>query len=162
MNRWLAGALAGMTATTAMTMAMRAWHRRLPPGERYPLPPREITEAVAATVNLPADALPEASLASHFLYGAATGALYGGLLDRPGLPAAAAAGAAWGVAVWTLSYLGWIPATGILRPATSHPARRNLLMIGAHLVWGTVTGLATRELGRADAVLAGGGSLDRR
>jgi hypothetical protein len=55
MNRLLVGALAGLTATTAMTFAMARLHRALPAAERYPLPPREITEAtIAKTAREPA------------------------------------------------------------------------------------------------------------
>ena len=35
---------------------------------------------------------------------------------------------------------------GTLEPATRHPRRRNLLMIGVHLVWGAATAAAMREL----------------
>jgi len=42
--------------------------------------------------------------------------------------------------------LGMLPALGILHPATEHPARRNALMIGAHIVWGTTLGLAVEQL----------------
>jgi hypothetical protein len=56
------------------------------------------------------------------------------------------AGVGFGLAVWAVSYLGWLPAAGILSPATEHPARRNALMIGAHVVWGATTGLAVGRL----------------
>ncbi|RVJ68654.1 hypothetical protein CN171_25130 [Sinorhizobium meliloti] len=36
-------------------------------------------------------------------------------------------GPAYGLAIWAASYLGWIPAAGILTPATKHPMSRNLL-----------------------------------
>ena len=49
-SRLIIGALAGLTATTAMTAAMRRLHRQLPARERYPLPPREITERLAPRV----------------------------------------------------------------------------------------------------------------
>lgn len=45
--------------------------------------------------------------------------------------------------VWTVSYLGWVPALGLLTPAGRHPSRRNARMIAAHLVWGTVITAAT-------------------
>jgi hypothetical protein len=45
-TRLLLGALAGVVGTAAMTVAMRALHRRLPPQHRYPLPPREIVQEV--------------------------------------------------------------------------------------------------------------------
>jgi hypothetical protein len=55
-------------------------------------------------------------------------------------------GAAYGVAVWTGSYLGWIPTLGLLKPATRHPAERNALMLAAHLVWGAALGGTLREI----------------
>jgi hypothetical protein len=45
-SRLVLGGLAGITATTAMTAVMRRLHRKLPGAERYPLPPREITERI--------------------------------------------------------------------------------------------------------------------
>ena len=50
-------------------------------------------------------------------------------------------GAAFGLGVWSVSYLGLMPALGVLNPATEHPGRRNALMIAAHLVWGSATGI---------------------
>jgi putative membrane protein len=45
-----------------------------------------------------------------------------------------------------VSYLGLLPALGILRPATEHPERRNALMIVAHLIWGSITGLIVARM----------------
>jgi hypothetical protein len=131
------GAVSGIVATVAMTVAAERMFRRLPRGERYPLPPREITERVARKLDLPLrddDALVAATLASHCAYGAATGALYHAMrsprLRRPEWSIA------YAVFIWIASYLGWIPAAGILRPGTTHPVRRNGLMIAAHVVFG--------------------------
>lgn len=145
----VAGALAGAAATVPMTAVMLAAHRRLPPGERYPLPPAEITaelaEGAAEAAGAPApdpETLTPLVVAGHFAYGAAMGALYA--LAAPPAPAPVAGalrGMAWGTAVWGGSYLGWLPAAHILKPATEHPARRNALMVGAHLVWGAALGL---------------------
>ena len=77
-NRLLIGALAGIAGTFAMTAAARAMHRRLPAPERYPLPPREIIEGMLPGVpNQWADerGRQTTTLAAHFAYGAATGAL---------------------------------------------------------------------------------------
>jgi HPt (histidine-containing phosphotransfer) domain-containing protein len=41
--------------------------------------------------------------------------------------------------------MGWLPALGILKPATKQPLPRTSLMIGAHLIWGAVTGLLEAE-----------------
>jgi uncharacterized membrane protein YagU involved in acid resistance len=161
MNRLLLGALAGIAGTFAMTAAARAMHRRLPAAERYPLPPREIIEG-ALPVGMQG-ALEEherqaATIAAHFGYGAATGALYALLESRGG----ALRGAAYGVLVWTVSYFGIMPALRILRPAHDHPLRRNELMIVAHLVWGSTMAAALRELQLAEQeIFAGAIAPDR-
>ncbi len=149
-ERVAAGIVGGLAATVPMTVAMEAMHRALPRREQYPLPPREITENVerlALGSRLPDE--PETALTwlSHFGYGAATGGLYGLVTDRPRL-GPAADGAAYGLVVWTVSYLGWLPATGLFPPATREPARRVGLMIAAHLVWGAVAGVVADAAGR--------------
>lgn len=141
MKRMLAGALAGTLATVPMTAVMLALHRRLPVKEQYPLPPREITDVAVSSVGgdpRRQSHMTGLSLTAHFAYGAATGALYSVLFRQARHPVLT--GSAYGVAVWVASYLGWIPAARILRPANTHPARRNALMIMAHLVWGAGTG----------------------
>jgi uncharacterized membrane protein YagU involved in acid resistance len=154
MNRILLGALAGLAATAPMTLAMKLMHEQLPRGERYPLPPRQVTEGIAekAGVNehLDEDEREAATWASHFAYGAACGALYGALSGERADRHAFVAGAGFGAAVWAGSYLGWLPAAGILSPATEHPARRNALMIAAHLVWGATAAVVLEKLSDGD------------
>src|SRR3954466_3739174 len=108
------GALAGFVGTMAMTMAMRRLHRRLPAKERYPLPPREIVDAGAkqAGVPLPSEAAKDVAAIAHFAYGAATGAILAAMNPDPKKKT----GAIYGVAVWLASYMGWIPAVGLLKP----------------------------------------------
>lgn len=55
-------------------------------------------------------------------------------------------GIIFGIGVWLVSYLGWLPAANILPPATREPAARNILMILSHLVWGSVIGFLTGDL----------------
>ena len=128
----------------AMTAAMRRLHARLPEEERYPLTPREIIDSSAEQggIELANETAKDVTLAAHFLYGAACGAALGAINPNMGR----ASGALAGVGVWLGSYLGWIPAARILKPATEHPPRRNALMIGVHLVWGAATADAMREL----------------
>ncbi|MFN4088082.1 MAG: hypothetical protein ACK4QW_03435 [Alphaproteobacteria bacterium] len=151
--RMITGAIAGLVATFAMTVAMRQLHRLLPHRERYPLPPRELTERLTPTAprdggaDHDVDSGPQqTAMVAHFAYGAATGAFLPLIRARPTM----SEGSAYGVFVWAASYLGWIPLVGALRPATEHPGRRNLLMIAAHLVWGSALVIAHRELVRAE------------
>jgi uncharacterized membrane protein YagU involved in acid resistance len=143
-SRLVIGAIAGFVGTMAMTMAMRRLHRRLPAKERYPLTPREIVDSGAKQlgVRLTSDAAKDITAASHFAYGAATGAILAAMNPDPKKKT----GALYGAAVWLASYMGWIPAVGNLKPATQHPPRRNFLMIAVHLIWGAATAAAIREL----------------
>lgn len=139
--------MAGFVATVPMTLFMRRAHRHLPSPERYSLPPEQITHRVARLVG--ASAHPERpgwdlkTYAGHFAYGAACGAIYAAMANRRRRSTVASAerGMLFGVGVWAASYLGWLPAARILPPATDAPARRNALMIVAHLIWGAATAL---------------------
>jgi putative membrane protein len=143
------GALAGLAATVPMTLFMQRMHQELPARERYPLPPSEIVEHLAELAGVD-DQLDRSehlvlTLLAHFGYGAATGALYAPLANAL-RPPALLGGIAFGLGVWGTSYLGLLPALGVLRPATDHPARRNALMIGAHMIWGVALGLIVERL----------------
>ena len=142
MNKVIFGALAGITATTAMTCFMRVRFKWLKPEHRYPLPPRELTDNLLPHISPKSDAAP---VAAHFAYGALAGALYPILRRRK------PNGCLYGLAVWAASYLGWIPLIKVLKPATRHPAQRNLLMIVAHLVWGGVLQHSYEEISRSSA-----------
>ena len=158
-SRLVIGGIAGFVGTMAMTMAMRRLHRRLPAKERYPLTPREIIDSGSKQVGLPLadEAAKDITAVAHFAYGAACGALLAAADPEP----KKRTGAAAGVAIWLASYMGWIPAVGNLKPATQHPGRRNLLMIGVHLVWGAATAASMRELRLArKTILAGGPDKD--
>lgn len=153
-SRIAIGAIAGFVGTMAMTRAMGRFHRELTPEERYPLTPREIIDSAAAP---PDEAAKDVTAAAHFLYGAASGALLGAARA----PVSPLTGAAAGIGIWLGSYMGWIPAAGILKPATRHPGRRNLAMIAAHAVWGWSTARAMRELADArETIFASGEDRD--
>lgn len=151
LTQMLNGALAGCVATAPMTVFMEAAHRFLPRHEQYPLPPGEITAAVTADAGVHDELDREQHVAltlfNHFAYGTGCGALYGPLANTVPL-SPVIKGIGFGLGVWAISYLGLLPALGILRPATEHPARRNLLMIVAHVIWGSVTGVLTERLAR--------------
>lgn len=142
------GACAGLIATVPMTGFMLTAHRALPEHERYALPPEQITTVLlnrsgieAPPVGKPAHML--ATGVAHLAYGAVAGGLYGGALGRKAGPAS---GVLYGLSVWAGSYLALLPSQNILRPATEHPWRRNVLMIVAHVVWGGTLGTTLHML----------------
>lgn len=148
MASMLAGLVAGLAATAPMTVVMELMHRRLPERERCPLPPRRITDRMleaAGMEEVGETRRRELALLNHFAYGAAAGTLYRPIAKRMGLPPVAS-GVLYGLGVWAGSYLGWLPAVGILPSATRHPTRRNAAMIAAHVVWGATTGYVAAKL----------------
>jgi uncharacterized membrane protein YagU involved in acid resistance len=147
MSRITSGALAGLAGTMVMTMAMRRLHAELDNSHQYPLPPREIIDRVGMAGD--EQSVRAQVLAAHFGFGAAAGAIYALL------PSMRGRGALYGIGVWTLSYLGWVPGAGILGPAWRHPTERNLLMIAVHVVWGVALDAALRELQAAEKEVFG-------
>ena len=148
-RKLLQGAAAGFVATAPMSFSMLLGWILLPQGEKYPLPPRLITEAITEKIGLE-DHVDESELVgltifSHFGYGALFGSVYALFENRIPMRSSLR-GALSGMALWIASYLGWLPAMGIMRSGTRQPWSRNLLMIIAHLVWGVTLGEVMRKL----------------
>lgn len=150
-GRIIAGAIVGGGATYPMSKVMEALEGKGVAekgkggtvGGGDPLPPREITVRLARRVGLRLTEREKqtATYAGHYAYGAAAGGLYGMLFPiGTGVARGVAQGAAYGLGVWGVSYLGWLPLVGLMKPATRHRPRRVRLMILAHLVWGGVLG----------------------
>jgi uncharacterized membrane protein YagU involved in acid resistance len=132
------GGGAGLVATAAMSAAMVAAQRA---GQMGRMPPKKITSAALDAVgadDLPEPAVDALSVATHFGFGAAMGALFLLARPRPRLPVAE--GVAFGTLVWLASYAGWIPALGILPPPTRDRPGRPASMLLAHWVYGAVLG----------------------
>ena len=143
MHNLVAGAAAGAAATVPMTIFWEFLHPRLAGEPPRPLPPREVAEglAVKAGVNreLTESQLQWLALAAHFGYGTFTGALFGMVAPKR-RRAAIGAGMLFGLGVWTASYLGWLPATGVRQSPRWDPPARTRLLIASHLVWGAFAG----------------------
>ncbi len=151
--RPLSGAAAGFTATFPMSLAMLLMHKLLPDHERYPLPPEGIAarlEAKSGAVSQLLDPKKHKTLTvvSHFAFGTVAGALYGGLPRQPKI-SPIIRGLIFGMLVWTISYSGLLPAINLYQSAAHQPMRRNLLMITAHLIWGSVLGWLTEANSKA-------------
>ncbi|MES2464705.1 MAG: hypothetical protein V4671_29430, partial [Armatimonadota bacterium] len=52
-------------------------------------------------------------------------------------------GSLFGLTLWSVSYLGLMPAIGWHRSAVKEPAGRNALMLTANIFWGAVTAILT-------------------
>lgn len=145
-RKLLLGAGAGLIATLPMTVFMRSAWKRLPPDERYALPPRQITRQILGWRRfrtMEPGIQTVLTLLFHFLFGAAVGSIYG-MVEQKIPMKNFVKGSLAGLAVWAGSYLGWIPALGILPPASRQPLHRNGLMILAHLIWGLTMAVLAR------------------
>ena len=136
------GAASGAAATGVMS-GLRVGAREA--GLMRELPPHEIADK--AVDRAPAvDATPRQRRGlgwlAHFGFGAATGLVYAVLRNRfrsPGGPIFH--GSTFALAVWAVSYLGWIPAMRLLPPATDDEPGRQPAMVAAHGVFGAILGL---------------------
>ena len=142
-NKIFSGLAAGFAATIPMTLAMVWIWKRLPREEQYALPPQEIVTVFADKADLPVPITSGQHLAatglSHFGFGAVTGAVYALYEDRLDAPPVVK-GMAFALLVWGTSYLIVWPTLNVLKSAVRHPARRNAMMIAAHLAWGATLG----------------------
>jgi uncharacterized membrane protein YagU involved in acid resistance len=149
------GALAGLAATVPMSVALEVMRQRLPPQERSSLPPKRIATRAARRMGLRVQTNQRrrdvVTLVTHFGFGAAAGTLYAPLASRLDAQPPVLRGMSFGVAVWLVSYMGWLPAVGLFGPATKDTRRRTALMIAAHLVWGACVGLLVEGTERSRA-----------
>jgi uncharacterized membrane protein YagU involved in acid resistance len=148
------GALAGLIATFAMTAAMAAMQRR--GRDQTALPPSLLLRSTVLAKA--AERHPALVTFAHFAFGAAAGGLFAGLTARRD----PVAGIGWGLLVWAGSYAGWVPATGMTPPAVRQSTERNLLMILAHVVWGTVLAASLKRLETDQEVIFRPRSADAR
>ncbi|HZR41457.1 MAG TPA: DUF1440 domain-containing protein [Ktedonobacteraceae bacterium] len=146
---WLKGVLAGFLGTIPMTVFMLATQRFLPHGQRYALPPEIITKELAHRAKVKQHMskmqILAVTLISHFAYGAAMGGLYS-LSGMQGRRSSLAKGGLFGFIVWVGSYFGLLPILGMTEAGQREPLRRNMMMMVAHLIWGSAMGLLAEIL----------------
>jgi hypothetical protein len=148
--RLLIGAISGFVATAPMSAVIvlgRVFRLLWTP------PPRQITSTAFKRVGVQPDESSEEFtagwVAAHFLYGAAAGALYS--TARPALPGSIAQkGLIFGGAVWSVSYLGFVPALGLYPWPQDDSRTRMAVMIAAQAVYGVATAQLERALTQID------------
>ena len=136
-NVWkglLAGAVGGVLATAAKTLAEKAYPPRTH-GE--PEPPEVLAEKVAGH---PLDSTSKeiASETIHWSFGIATGAAYGALAEF--YPAATSRnGANFGMTLMALTHEGALPAMGLSADPADQTNREKSSEMATHVVFGLVT-----------------------
>jgi hypothetical protein len=121
----LTGAVAGAIATAPMSAVMLAAERTGLLGRQ---PPEAIVQRAldAANAKPRSAAVRAAAVTTHFAFGAAGGAAYG-------------------LAMYAVSYAGWIPAMHILpKPARDRKGRQPSIAV-AHVVYGAALALLMRH-----------------
>jgi hypothetical protein len=140
------GAFSGVLATAAMSAVMLAGDRAGLMGEH---PPKRIARAaLPGHKHQPKPGEGVLGVAAHFAFGATFGALFAvtvnGRESRPSL------GILYGLAIWAVSYQGWVPMLGILPPIHRDRPGRQAVMAAGHVVYGTVLQLVLNRLRRDD------------
>lgn len=147
------GIFCGLLATGAMTAFLASTYPRAYPGRA--LPPARLSRELAVVAGAkPRSAKGQIwlSLLAHFGYGAATGMVYA--LIRPSSRQPLVRGSFFGVAFWAANYLGWMPAFRFRTAAPRMPAKENLLMVAAHLVYGITLAETEKRLRQSNRLLA--------
>ena len=142
------GAASGLLATVVMTGVLLA-ARRLGLVDR-PAPEAVVT-GMLEEVDLDQEIRPPARTGlvtvAHLGYGAALGAGFSAIARRIGR-VSSLRGAGFGLVVWTVSYLGWLPAVGIFPRPSQQGAGRHVENVAGHLVYGASLGWMTARLRR--------------
>ncbi len=139
MKRLLRGVAAGTLATLLMSAVMVVAKRL---GFTGGLPPEKVTAKLLNQAGIHRSAEQQDALATalHFGFGAGAGAAFALVAPRPAW-VRVPAGMAYGGAIWGVSYLGWIPAAGIMPPADRDRHDRQAVMLAGHLVFGAALGV---------------------
>ncbi|MFI5285168.1 MAG: DUF6789 family protein [Candidatus Dormibacteria bacterium] len=136
MKRLLRGAVAGTVATAPMSAVMMGAKQF---GLMGGMPPEKITAKVLKRSGIRPSSEQQDALATvlHFAFGTAAGAAFGVVAPKRAI-ARVPLGMAYGASIWGVSYMGWVPAFGIMPPSHRDRRDRQMVMFAGHLVYGAV------------------------
>jgi|GEM_PF-346317 len=154
----LGGAAAGVAAGIAATAVMSAFMvgaQKL--GVLGRMPPRKISDALLGALGVrrktPEPLRRVFATVNHFAFGATCGALFGAgaRLARgraaADVPITTLAGVGFGTLVWATSYMGWVPALGIMPRPSNDRFGRPTTMVLAHWIYGGALGALVARRG---------------
>ena len=149
MKSLIRGAFAGTIATALMSAVMLGG-RRL--GVTGTLPPEKITSKLLRSHGIHPDRGQQDAIAAglHFAFGAVAGGAFGVVARRVPVPSVPL-GIAYGAGIWGVSYMGWIPAMGLMPRADHDDRGRQAVMLAGHLVFGATLGVLAGRRRRRDA-----------
>jgi hypothetical protein len=143
---------AGVVATTTMTAGMFVLQKA---GLLGRMPPRLLTERTLARLGLRRKTSRTSrklvTALTHYGFGATMGAIFevgrsalGARHGRAPEPVVLGSGVAFGTLVWAASYMGWVPAAGLMpRPSQDRPGRPTSMVLAHWIFGGTLGALAT-------------------
>ncbi|MET8159298.1 hypothetical protein ABZT47_23255 [Sphaerisporangium sp. NPDC005289] len=151
------GAVSGTIATAAHTVVMMTGSRA---GRSWKPPPKHIVRAVLpGSKHRPKHGENVLATVAHVGFGAAAGGLFA-IPFRRRRPRVAE-GMAYGLAIWLVSYQGWVPGLGAMPPAHRDRPDRQAVLAAAHVTYGAALVLALNALRRDEGRPAETGPVSR-
>jgi uncharacterized membrane protein YagU involved in acid resistance len=130
------------TASAGGRHDARDWQERIEGANANELAAQAVAEHTIDR-SLTRKELELAAPAMHFAFGAAMGALYGGLYETS-RGVRAMGGSGWGMAVWAGADGIAVPLLGLSRPKTEYPLETHAQSYAAHIVFGVTTEVVRR------------------
>lgn len=142
------GVFAGGIGTTTMTVFMRGtqwvglYHQDLPPTKIT----RAATNILGVKHRVSSRQETVLTGVAHWAFGMAGGALFGVISQKIARVPRWFSGLVFGLLVWGISYLGWVPALGILPQPWNQRGTHGLMPMLAHVIYGVTVGTVVDRL----------------
>lgn len=144
----LNGSIAGAVATTTMTGFMRLSQQT--GFYQKELPPTKVTQAATKTLGVEQFVSPAGETLltglAHWAFGMIGGAVFGVAGKTSHWIPTRFGGLVFGLLVWAVSYMGWIPALRILPMPWNERGKHGSMPFIAHVIYGATLGIVVRRL----------------